>query len=180
MSNRHVMIDLETTGVTPGCGILSIGTCGFYSGGIGGYFYVGISRHTCINAGLREDPETLSWWSMQPAEARKVLTLDRTQSSSLGAALVGLASELSPQTPEENVIVWSNGADFDLPILAYAYHVTGQEVPWKPYNGRCYRTLKNQRPGITFARTGLPHNALNDAIDQAEHAVRLLNDVGGW
>lgn len=179
MSNRHVMIDTETTGTAPGCGVLSIGAAEFLPGGVGvNNFYVTISRETCKNAGLREEEGTMVWWAKQSEEARKVL-FPHTGQQSLGAALYKFGQFMEPISGE-SILVYGNGADFDLPILAYAYHVTGQEVPWKPYNGRCYRTLKNQRPGITFARTGLPHNALNDAIDQAEHAVRLLNDVGGW
>ena len=70
--------------------------------------------------------------------------------------------------------VWGNGADFDNPILAAAYRRLNMPLPWGAYAGRCYRTLKSLRPDIRLERQGTHHNALDDAVSQAEHAVRLL------
>ena len=70
-----------------------------------------------------------------------------------------------------------NGADFDLPILAAAYAAVGLSVPWKPYNGRCYRTLKNLAPVVKLARPGTHHNALDDARTQAVHAIKLMRHI---
>jgi exodeoxyribonuclease VIII len=76
----------------------------------------------------------------------------------------------------KDFLVWGNGADFDLPILSAAYVAAGfGGPPWKPYNGRCYRTLKNLRPDVPRPeRRGTAHNALDDAVFQAEHAIALL------
>jgi hypothetical protein len=79
-----------------------------------------------------------------------------------------------------DVRVWGNGADFDNPILAVAYRRTifsGQ--PWKPYNGRCYRTVKNQFQDVKLVRTGTHHNALDDARSQATHLVEICR-TRGW
>jgi len=74
--------------------------------------------------------------------------------------------------------VWGNGADFDLPILAAAYKAAGGPPPWKPYNGRCYRTLKNLAPSIKLERQGTHHQALDDAVCQAKHLIKIVEHLG--
>lgn len=82
-----------------------------------------------------------------------------------------------PTGKPERAHIWGNGADFDNVILTNAYRAVGISRPWEPYHDRCYRTLKNLRRDIHLYRTGTHHNALYDAITQAEHAVRLLQAV---
>lgn len=180
----HVMHDLETLGTDPGCVILSIGAITFDPHGMGLSFYQTINRQTCYNAGLTDNPATLEWWRRQSEEARKVLTESQELSTcSLGIALFQFTEYLNRIAGAggiNNVKIWGNGADFDKPILGTAYKMCGFNQPWAPYNGGCYRTLKNLRPEIKLIRSGTAHNALIDAIDQAKHAIALLNDVKGW
>lgn len=180
MTVKRVMIDLETLGVTAGCSILSIGAATFDEHrGVGDPFYATISRKTCRNAGLVEDADTLIWWHKQSEEARKVLTADHT-TLPLGLALAQFHDYLS-RFHTSDVLVYGNGADFDLPILGRAFLACGFDLPWKAYNGRCYRTLKNQRPDVKLVRTpGTHHNALSDATAQAEHAIRILTELNLW
>ena len=67
-------------------------------------------------------------------------------------------------------LVWSNGADFDVPMLAHAFSQVQMEMPWKFFNSRCFRTYKNlpgaKNVGVPFA--GTKHNALADAYHQAQ------------
>jgi hypothetical protein len=68
----------------------------------------------------------------------------------------------------KHTFIWGNGADFDLPILAGAYQAVDRPVPWHPWNGRCYRTLKNLLPAVAAPpRASKKHHALDDAIYQA-------------
>lgn len=221
---HHVMLDLETTGTSPGCGVLSIGavefgsepvtqttavcTCGGRSWGPWeddhtpncpaalkipihpAVFHVpAISRASCLAAGLVEDPATLEWWESQlrreaypaPYIAGNSILDETSASVAIGDALHQFAFWLQQVSPlAKDLLVYGNGADFDLPILAEAYRRCGLRTPWLPYSGRCYRTLKNLRPEVKLVRTGAHHNALDDARSQAEHAVRLLNELGGW
>lgn len=183
----NVMLDLETLGTRAGCSILSIGAAEFGRDGIKSTYYGVISRKTCREIGLIEEQDTLEWWVRQDLAARAVLSdAAALNSPPIGEALYRFGSVwLSSLLPIQDIArkglqIWGNGADFDLPILAHAYKVCGQAVPWAPYNGRCYRTLKNLMPGIVLNRTGTHHNALEDAKDQAEHAVRLLNELEQW
>jgi len=182
---ENVMVDLETLGTRPGCAILSIGAVRFGasklsdesgSRGLGAEFYTVVNRASCAQVHLREERGTLDWWSRQALEARVILAQvdDLDLAVPISDALMAFARFLEPDAP----CVWGNGADFDNPILAMAYAACRMPQPWKPYNGRCYRTLKSLRPDVKLVRTGTYHNALDDARTQAEHAVRLLAAIG--
>lgn len=183
----NVMLDLETLGTRAGCSILSIGAAEFGRDGIKSTYYSVINRKTCLEVGLVEDQDTVNWWFLQSLEAQIVLNETASPNSpTIGEALyqfgnMWLGSLLPVHDIDRKYLqVWGNGADFDLPILAHAYKVCGQRVPWAPYNGRCYRSLKNFMPNIRIIRDGTHHNALEDAKAQAEHAVRLLNELEQW
>ena len=69
----NIMMDIETTGVRPGCRVLSIGLAVFYL--VNGEGTIG--RTTTIYPSLTDqagidDPSTMDWWSVQSPEARGV------------------------------------------------------------------------------------------------------------
>lgn len=165
---NNVMIDLETLGTRADSVIMSIGAVKFdlQTGAIdaANAFYASVSidsNHEAIPRHISES--TLVWWTRQSAEAQKVFHEPKT---TLYAALCDLQNWFG----DADCDVWSNGADFDIPMLAHAYHSNGLEAPWKFYKTRCFRTMKN----LPFApkAEALPktaHNALDDAIAQALH-----------
>jgi len=174
----NIMIDLETLGTVPGCGILSIGAVSFdekYK------FYSTISRSSCSSLGLHEDPETIKWWK-QWWNAQTSTEIEATFSGTkpIRTVLTDFAYwlhkvELSAR--DGKAFIWSNGADFDLPILRYAYKALDLPSPWTAYRGRCYRTYKNlpENKEIKGDETGgTKHNALDDAIFQARHMTKLI------
>jgi hypothetical protein len=183
--NLHIMIDLETLGTTADAVILSVGAVrfdldiGVVSDGIAApanFFY------QAINVGQQEgrtiSTDTLCWWMGQSEQAREVFSdPDRKP---LFWALDELRDWINPQ-PDAMPTAWSNGADFDLPMLVHAYDKLGINLPWQPYAGRCYRTYKNL-PGaraIKVERQGLHHNALDDAIFQAQHLCAIHKALFG-
>ena len=184
---KHVMVDLETLGLTPGHSILSIGAVAFCpeTGELGAEFYSVVSRYSCQRRGLREDPGTLGWWSEQSEEARTVLTAasDPWTAPTLPAALLAFDDYLRSVGPLPEVRLWGNGADFDNPILQAAYAAAGIAYPCN-FNNRCYRTMKNLPElfgeGWTppaLERSGTYHNALDDARSQARHFLAIIAQV---
>lgn len=170
---KHLMIDLETLGTVPGCAILSIGAVYFDDKGqLGDEFYKVIHRRSCIEAGLHEDPNTISWWSRQSVEACQVLRdaeLDGQHS------LAKVLSEFSDFCKRDTKVkAWGNGADFDNAILNVAYRAVNVKPGYTAYNGRCYRTVKNLCGGPALERVGTYHNALDDAKSQAHHMMGLM------
>lgn len=175
----NVMVDLETLGTRPGCKIMSIGAVVFNPAGVEEQkqFYIDIHR----DQPLQEQHDTIAWWEGVRKDNPKAY--DRIFGSELKRwpladalnSFTGWVNELGGE-----VLVWGNGADFDNPILSAAYTAYGMPQPWGPWNGRCYRTLKGLRSDIRLSRKGTHHNALDDAISQAQHAVELLNATRGW
>lgn len=174
-----LMVDLETFGQTPGCGLVSIGAVFFdpWSEALGSTFYTLVDRASCSEAGLFEETSTILWWSSQMDAAREAF--DKSTAGGQGVATLPEAlAMLSTFVGNEKVRVWGNGADFDNAVLAAAYRAAGVSPPWKFWNSRCYRTLKNLLPHIRMpARIGVHHNALDDAITQARHAQLLMSQL---
>ncbi len=167
MSSTDIMCDLETTGIRAGCGILSIGACTF---DLTSTFYERIDIQSCHHYGLRDDPETIMWWSKQDPIAK-------AEAFSGTKDLLMVLGKFSDwfRRHDGQIFIWGNGADFDLPILTAAFEAVCIKQPWKPYNGRCYRTLKNLYKDVKMREfEGLKHSALADAKNQAVHARDIL------
>jgi len=176
---QNVMIDLETLGKGAGCPIVSIGAVGFGSEGLGAQFYRVINTPNQSTFKMYPDPETVEWWDKQSPEAREALDESLlSKAPSIVSVLFEFQNWLFDHYGE-HVKVWGNGADFDNAILQYSFAAIGQRLPWKFYNNRCYRTLKNLAPHVRMERKGLKHHALADACDQAIHAIRIF-EVIGW
>lgn len=162
----HVMIDLETMGNTPDAPIVAIGACLFsFEGGVGSTFYSTCTLESAVESGAKMDPSTVIWWMQQSPDAQKEIVDAR---GDLWEAL----SYFTQWLPDEIEGVWGNGATFDNVILAQTFRRFGQPVPWAFWLDRCYRTVK-AASDIEMSRRGTHHNALDDAISQAEHLVAI-------
>lgn len=171
---NHVMLDLETMGLRPTSAIVSIGACAFDPSTLvlGKRWYGVINLQSCLDAGLTIDGGTVMWWLQQPQAARDALSKEQV---SLGKGLRAFAGWLAQF--DSYVRVWGNGADFDNAMLAQAYRVCGMDVPWKFSHSRCYRTVKALAPQVEYKNADL-HNALSDAVAQAEHLLQIVKTTG--
>jgi len=170
MSN--VMIDLETLGSGNKAAIISIGAVEFdpETKRLGRTFYMTVNAQSSVELGLEIDADTVMWWMQQDVKAKEAF---KEKGEPIRAAL----EEFADWYPDERTPLWGNGATFDNVILTNAYRLAGIKQPWRYSADRCYRTLKNLRPDIEYARIGVHHNALDDAIYQAQHAIKLLNSL---
>ena len=175
---KHIMVDLETMGTSADAAIISIGAVAFdpERKQWTHKFYCPVDLETSVQAGMRIDPGTVVWWMRQSDEARAAVQ----GGDPLAEALQKFSNFVAAvqNTPDEAVCIWGNGSDFDNVILATAYRLLGHEQPWKFWNNRCYRTVKNlwDPMGQHFERKGAHHNALDDAFSQAEHLMRIWKD----
>lgn len=172
----HIMLDLETLGVTPGCAILSIGAVVFSIEGLGAEFSRVVSRKSCLKAGLWVEEGTLDWWQRQSTKAQEVLHMsDSIAAPDLRDVLAEFTEFAATAGGKGGPRVWGNGADFDNAILAVACHRANMPVPWAYIRSRCYRTLKACAPSIKAPfREGVHHNSLDDAKHQARHAIEIM------
>lgn len=169
-------VDLETLGRARGCVVLSIGAVCLDKDGLGAEFYEVVSRKSCTDAGLAIDPDTLAWWDKQGMSAKSLLDATELPSTTpLKKALVGL-SEFVYANCGDGARPWGNGASFDVPILEGAFDAVGLPVPWKFWDHRCYRTMRDHwLPWVKDQPfSGVKHHALDDARHQAKHLQRIL------
>lgn len=171
-ANPNVMVDIETLGTGANSVILSIGAVEFNNDTITSEFYRIIDLQSCMNAGLEMDARTLIWW-MQQSDGTRTL-FNSAEREILSVVLTDFSGWL-PQ----NACIWGNGASFDNAILANAFDKVSIALPWKFWNDRCYRTVKNLYPNIKLERVGTYHNALDDAKSQALHLIEIAKHTRG-
>ncbi len=172
---NNIMLDLETMGTGRNAAIIAIGAVYFDSETqiLGDTFYRAVDLESSVAAGGTMDAATVKWWMQQGDSARSLFLSRNVQ---IEEALVDFYNFVkSRNLNDENVYVWGNSSNFDNLILHQAYANAGMEKPWKFYNDRCYRTVKNLNPDIKMSRTGTHHYALDDAICQANHLMLILD-----
>ena len=178
---EHLMLDLETMGTESTSAIVSIGAVMFdpESNKLGEAIHIPISLKSAMTCGLKINPDTILWWLKQSENARGSTFTDGAHELHDG---LGIFSEwMGKQHDKAKIKIWGNGSDFDNVILANAYQSQGYQLPWKFYNNRCFRTLKNmvlldeqaQKTIVVPTREGTHHNAMDDAIYQAKFACEL-------
>ena len=169
---EHCMVDTETVGIHPGFAILSIGAVMFdlEKQELGEEFYMAIEPESNRRFGLKFDPNTETWWSEQTEDARAAAW---SGTEYLDEVLSKFSVWSREQAKLDQFYFWSNGANFDDPMLTAAYTATGLTKPWKFQNSRCFRTLKALSPTVFVKSEGVQHNALVDARWQAKGALLM-------
>ena len=176
---NHLMIDLETFGSTYNSAIVTIGAVYFdpETGEMGEKFYRAIDIADSIRFG-RVDGDTLKWWMKQGDEARKAAIAG-------AMPLAGALEDLSAfYAKGRNACPWGNGSSFDITILEHAYgRCLGTKAPWDFWNIRDVRTIVHLAEKLCpkpreFGK-GTAHNALDDAIFQAEYVSRMWQALRG-
>jgi hypothetical protein len=174
---NNIMIDLETLGTRADSVIMSIGAVKFDldSREIDDKaLYVSVSidsNHEVAPRHISED--TVIWWLKQGAAAQEVFIQPKT---TLYAAL----QDLEAWIDHPDYKVWSNGADFDIPMIAHAFTTFGLDIPWKFWNTGCFRTMKGlPNAPKAAAKPRVAHNAMYDALAQAEHLQLIWNAMYG-
>ena len=116
-----------------------------------------------------EDPETMAWWRSQGVawerlqeELKTGLPLRETVKSFLG-----WWEQINSQ--DQVTRLWSYGASFDIPIWQMAIERAGFKKPWDYRIERCLRTADD----LLFE--GLQHDAMADAVNQADRLTYKLN-----
>lgn len=166
----NVMVDLETMSTRSNAAICSIGAVKFEGDKILDTFYCTVDIKSCKEAGLHIAKDTVEWWSKQNKEAFRELTKNNI---SLQEALDKFEIWFGPKS----LPLWGNGAVFDNTILGNAYFNTGRKPPWHPWDDRCYRTVKALFKWIPAdERQGTYHNALDDAMHQTKHLIKILGN----
>lgn len=185
---KYLMTDIECLDVKSSAAIISIGAVLFDKNGLSNAkFYLPVDIQSSIDAGGTVSGSTLQFWTKQSNEAREVFQ-DKS-AVPLKTALTGLKNYVYKTCSSyRNIHMVGNSARFDLGIIENAYHACDLEPFWNPFLERDYRTYKEMneidgkpKPKIVRASGGASasHEALQDAIEQAEHAIALNDYYGG-
>lgn len=169
IDEKHVMMDLETWGTEPGCAIRSIGAVEFcpVTGKLGDEFYINVLDASCLDIGLVKDPGTVSWWGKQSKQAQDDLLIDQRP------IIECLAAFNKFWQGAKGEFIWSQGGNFDEPILGHIYKRVKMRSPWQFHKSRDTRTsyhygeMLGDFNSYTVKRDGTYHNALDDAKHQA-------------
>lgn len=159
---KNVMLDLEMMGTNNNAAIVAIGACLFNASEIGKKFYRNVDLTTSTG---RIDGGTVYWWLEQSPEARAALLVNKLSEQ---AAL----EEFSLFLPV-GAKLWGNGATFDNIVLRSAYQRQALPISWSFRNDMCYRTIKAMAVVPLPKREGTHHNALDDAVFQAQHMIMM-------
>lgn len=180
MKTKHIMIDIETLGISSSAVITQIGAKEFsldnsIAQGKTFLMNVNISQNDRVI-----EPDTLKWWLKQAEEVRK----SSVNTSSQYSLKVGLASlgEWIDTIDENsaNIKFWCRGVGFDFVILDNAYKQYNLTAPWKYSNLADVRTFDSLVPKSvidSIPRVGSHHNALDDCIFQIEYVKRALASI---
>lgn len=169
-----IMLDLETLGLPSSSIIVSVGAVRFTLDGdmdVDNTFY-GVC--SIDQPGRTYSPSTIEWWMKQSDEARYVF--DDKAKQPLPMVLKNFAQWVGDGTAR----MWSNGADFDIPMIVHAMNQHNITVAWPFWNHRCFRTMKSGEPGCWVTPPQKPqiaHNALHDAVAQAQHLIAISKAI---
>lgn len=166
------MLDLEFFSLAKDGAIASIGAVRFdkSDGTLGNKFYRVVNLKSSQRAGGRIDADTVMWWLTQSDSARLALTTD--DNVLIDVALKEFADWVR-EAPLDGL--WGNGADCDNVILEGAYLRSNRTPPWTYRQNRCYRTLAALHPEVPRPKmAGTSHNALDDAVAQAQHICQIF------
>lgn len=181
MKYDNVMIDIETLGKAPGCAILSVGAVMFsleHDHVCEERFQQFVSLTDNILLGLDIDAETLRWWLKPDMNEAANATLPQSAASQMSVLMVleNLTDYIDQHTAASaEVAAWSNGGNFDHPIIAVARKRSGATPPpYEFYHEKCYRTLKDFFKDAVGVVKVAPASIKHSAAADADYQARLL------
>jgi hypothetical protein len=177
----HCMIDLETLSTRPRAAVISLGYALFNEDGALAADEIIFDVEEQIQRGRNVEASTVAWWASQGESAKSVFEKSIKYGLTASAGMGKFASVLKEHCPNrKNLLVWGNASTFDIVLTRdLCEHMAPQHWRlWDYPNERCYRTAVNIfDPEKKHApeRTGTHHNAMDDAIWQAEY-LSILNN----
>jgi len=175
----NVMVDIETTGIKPGCGIWQIGACTSINGAFITFDEV-INPNVIDQDVFKSDSNTIKWqYENNLKNYQAAFTNGKYSMEVLLLRFVDWLDQL--KATDADLAIWCKGTDFDFPILEYAFKVYDIITPWKYSQVRDLRTLCKVLDSPVPYFPGA-HDALFDAIHQYKHLTTLLariNTHGG-
>ncbi len=171
----HCMLDLETLGHNSDAAIIQIGSCIFNKTNILAKLRVNINWEDALKYG-KVTASTLKWWMSQSDEARNSVTLEKETSLSACNIFTGFCGAYQNKYRIDHF--WSH-ASFDFPIFTNLCKNLGLLNPIDFRKCRDLRTMDALFPIDWPERTGIHHDALDDAVYQANCLQMQFKEILG-
>ena len=174
-TTKHLIVDIETTGVNPPAPILTIGMVfldfdPYRDNANTGEpdittYYLGVDQQECIG---ETDKETMSWWGRQDSAVRDAAFYPK-KTPNVFQEFVDIVEREAPD------YFWGNAPDFDFGHLGAQLKAKGLKLPWYFWQLRDIRTVRgfwlyDEKP--IENKLGLKgfkkHHALYDALEEAQ------------
>lgn len=180
MTDKHVMIDIETLGTGPMCVVPQIAV---------GVFDLS-KREFCFDAVFMKridirkydhhfniEPSTLWWWSTQDQMMFQKLFLGKEHPYTVLEGMSNFIKRFVSKYPKE-VTVWAKPPSFDLKILEAMMNHYQLDWPWHWCSHRDVRTIQHFLPDGEFTKSPAAHDALSDIEAQAYDVHRAFQHTG--
>lgn len=175
---QDLMIDLETLGTEPGAPVISLGAVFFdlKTKQLGNSFYMVLDVSEQIKRGRKPDGDTIKWWMTQEDAAKKVFH-EKAKPAELVLQMFIDWYATGGGTPrvlpvKDRAFVWGNGSTFDISIMENLFRDYELALPWGYNKAMDVRTFKRfMGKGEQIKKSGTAHNALDDAISQANYVM---------
>lgn len=173
------VLDFETLSTKHNAALLSIGAVirDFNNGAEVDTFYANIIPQSSIDAGLHVSESTKAWWTKQGSAAQDVLSVDQRP---LRDVLNDFSAWLKKHGVEYAI---GNGPRADNQWLESACEALGMQSPVKYWGDLDMRTLTFigthilRLPHWHSTFKGVKHNALHDAINEAEFCNNVIQQL---
>lgn len=186
---KHVMIDTETLGRTPGSVVRSVAAVEFdpKTGETGRQKVWKIDLADSIRYGFKVEASTLKWWMMQSDEARRDFV--ESEETPLVDFFEEFMEFLADTDEERDFTLWCLQLDFDVAMLRSMYswynlNVHGCDEEVLPWN---FRKVRDVRPymdaldsaGLLPPKVADRHTPMADCLAQIDcvHLVEKNNLV---
>lgn len=157
-----ITVDLETLSKSPSAAIIQIAAVAWRRSATDHPviadivpFVASVDLRSCIAEGFDVDMDTVRWWCSQSREAKEAVLGD-SPAYPINDVLTGFAdwvNEALAVATAYSVCLWSQGSDFDIPVLRNAFARFKIPFPVPYFNIRDCRTLVSEvLPSIAFRR----------------------------
>lgn len=167
----NLMIDLETLDTKATSAILSVGICAFDIHGIHDQQYFVLECQEQLNKGRTISFDTLEWWFRQDKAVTDAVFNQKKMS--VKRFLDGLGYFCSKNNIRK---VYAQGTDFDIAMMTHIHNQYDQQLPWDFWLVRDTRTVYDMMQSQKPTREGTHHNAMDDAIYQAECVIQAFKE----
>lgn len=163
----NVMVDLETLSTKSNAVILTIGAIKFnekdnIGEGEKDTFYMRVNIESCRRLGLDINPETEKWWEYQPLDVRGEAFNPEDRYD------IKTVLEKFSEWFKGSKYIWSQGANFDIPILSEVYSRLNMSPPWKYCDVRDTRTTYMMG---NFNPMSVPQNSKHHALEDCRRQI---------